>query len=624
MQSNRLILGLIVVLHCFLIAPLLKAELSWPNYLLLFVLVVSSLYFGLAAVKAKGSHLLKSSDRLTKFDYLFSTLLVVLTATISKMYINKYTVWLDESDAGLNSLVDDMVVSAANYQQPPLDYLYRHWGLMGFGLNEVGLRFTSAAAYCVFIVVSYFNFLKISKNSVFSFCFAVLLALNDWIIRYAIEARPYSLGLCYFAFFSYFVISILMDEDSAESSHVKFELFSKPDVKLTFITFFWLMSISMQPFLFVISSLVICAGYYLWTKNLKIKSITLQMLLGLAIFVPFQLKIISVSTKYLNPSLGVNDKILQSLNNSLVVFLELFTHNAALAILFVIFLTVILLGISSTPKKKIVLFCLALFLAYAIALLLFFAFKIDWPMAYRYLLLNLAMFFYLVFVAGHYYREGSHQLKKYVVLLFCAIVSLGSLDRYNLNEIHQVDWRGLYQTIQQKTVTKADAYIYAFNTPDYVGTDGVYMASDFYDTAKLELRGTRGSVYLHHFEYIESFIENKDVEAFIAIDKMTLNPEIFWKIKVADAELFETRSFFVVHKRTGVPIFNFAEQFLGQLEQHFPDSPKKFRLHLDLFELKILKSKCKEAKKHLDILSQLDLPPHEVAFRKQKYKKICK
>lgn len=611
MQSNRLILGLIVVLHCFLIVPLLKAELSWPNYLLLFVLVVSSLHFGFAAFKAKAHNHSKTSDRLTKSDYLYSALLLVLTATLSKIYINTYTIWLDESDAGLNSLVNDVIVSASDYQQPPLDYLYRRWGLLSLGMTEAGLRLTSVLAYCIFIFVSYFNFLKISKNSLLSFSFAIFLALNDWIIRYAIEARPYSLGLCYFAFFSYFVICILNDKEDPI------------DYKLSFVTFFWLMSIGMQPFLFVISSIVICAGYYLLSKNLKIKKMALQMFWGLLIFVPFQLKIIKSSAQYLNSNLGLDDKILQSLNHSLMVLLKLFTLNSALCVLFIISLSVVLLGITSTPKKNIVKFCLTIFLAYTGLLVLFFAVKINWPMMYRYLLLNYALFFYLVFLATHYYKENLHQFKKVTLVSLCILLSLFSLYRYKLNDINQVNWRGLYQAMHEKAVSKADAYIYTFHPADYVGTDGHFMASDFYDLSKLKLNATRGSEYLHHFEFIEHFTSNSDVEAFIVIDKMTLKPEVFWQIKVAEAELFETQSFFIAYKKTGVPILNFAEQFLDQLDQHFPADPRKFRLHLDLFELKILKSKCKEAKRHLEALSALALPAQEIAFRKQKYSQAC-
>lgn len=615
MQSNRLILGLIVVLHCFLIIPLLQAELSWPNYLLLFVLVVSSLHFGFTAFKEKSNQLLNPSDRLTKLDYVFSTLLLVLTAVISKIYINKFTIWLDENDAGVNSLVSDMIISASDYQQPPLDYLYRRWGLLSIGKSEVGLRLTSVFAYCIFVFVSYFNFLKISKNSVLSFCFAAFLALNDWIIRYAVEARPYSLGLCYFALFSYFVISFLNDKSDKED---------RIDFKITFITFFWLMSISMQPFLFVISSLVVCAVYFLATKNLKIKKITLQMFWGLVIFIPFQVQIVKSSVRYLNPNLSLGDKILQSLSHSLVVLFELFNLNSALCVLFVISMTIILLGVSSAPKKKIVAFCLTLFIAYTAVLVLFFAVKINWPMAYRYLLLNAAVFFYLVFVALHYYKENLYQFKKVLLVCFCALVSVASLYRYDLNDIYQVNWRTLYEAMQKKAVNKADAYVYSFNVADYPGVDGSFIAADYYDTSKLQLLATRGSEYLHHFEYVDSFTQNKDVEAFIAIDKMTLKPEVFWEIKVDEAEIFETQSFFVVYKKAGVPILNFAEQFLDQLDQHFPVNPRKFRLHLDLFEVKILKSKCEDAKKHLEALSGFNMPAQEIAFRKQKYIQTCK
>jgi hypothetical protein len=607
-------------MHCFLIVPLLKVGLSWTNYFLLFVLIISSLHFGISVFKAKSDNPLLPSDRLKKIDYFFAAVLVIITAVISKIYINKYTVWLDESDAGFSSLASDVLVSAAYYQQPPLDYLYRRWGLISIGMSEAGLRLSSVIAYGIFVFVSFFNFLKISKNSLLSFFFAVILSLNDWIIRYAIEARPYSLGLCYFAFFSYFVICILMENDEPQKS----KSFLLKDYKLAFITFFWLMSISMQPFLFLLSSVVVSIIYYLVTKNLKIKKITLQVLLGLLIFAPFQLKIVKVSTQYLNPSLILDEKIIQSLSHSFEVLLKLFTINSALFLLLVISLTIILLGVSSTPKKRIVFFCFVLVLAFTALLLLFFAFKINWPMAYRYLLLNLVIYYYLVFVAAYYYKENSHLFKKYMLMLFCIIVSLASLYRYNLNDISQVNWRGLYEAMNKKAVTKADAYVYAFQSADYWGVDGFFMAADFYDTSKLQLHATRGSEFLHHMEYVKKFTENSDREAFIAIDQMTLKSEVFWEIKLAEGELFDTQSFFVVYKKAGVPLLSFAEQFLDQLDQHFPADPRKFRLHLDLFELKIIKSKCKEAKRHLDVLSQLALPAHEIDFRKQKYTQTCK
>jgi hypothetical protein len=620
-QSNRLILILIVVLHCFLITPLFKVGLSWLNYYLLFLFLVSGVHFARLIIKSKSNYSETSENHLKKIDYIFSLILLIITALISKRYINEYTVWLDENDAAVSSLLDDVVTNAANYQQPPLDYLYRRLGLIFVGFNEVGLRLASVIAYILFISVSYFNFLKISKNSYLAFLFSLFLAFNDWIIRYAIEARPYLLGLFYFSLFAYFVISQIQDEDFEDPKTLK-NIFRHSQV--AFVTFFWLMSISMQPFFFICSTIVIGGVYALITKNTKIKNIVFQMGLGLLLFIPFQFKIVGSSLKYLkNPSVQVDNVFVQNLNQSFEVLLDLFTRNPGLTGLFIVSLTIILLGLTSTPKKKIVILSAILVVSYTLILNGFFALKINWPMNHRYLLLNLTLFYYLVFISIHYYKENSAQLIKISALVLCAFVSLGTNYKYSLNDIRQTDWRHLYQLMNSKVQVKAVAYIYAFYPAAHEGIDGFFMASSFYPTPKIELRSVRASSYLNNSEYINYYEKNETLEAFIAIDKMTIEPEIFWKLKIDGTELLDTQSFFVVYKKSGLPIRSVVEQLLDQLDVLIPPSENKFRLHLDLFDLKILSLGCARAKILLNHLESYKINDLELTLRQQKFSETC-
>lgn len=118
--------------------------------------------------------------------------------------ISYRSLWMDEDFQAQTSALgvfNPLIAKGAFLQdQPPIDYYLQAMGIVCFGYNEVGIRIHAVLAGALASVL--FFILVARHYNVWSALVGyVLFAFNPWLLRYSVEARPYSTGILFSVIF---------------------------------------------------------------------------------------------------------------------------------------------------------------------------------------------------------------------------------------------------------------------------------------------------------------------------------------------------------------------------------------------------------------------------------------
>jgi len=152
--------------------------------------------------------LLSKTDRISK-----KTIYIILSAIVSLGFIlrfydlGKESLWLDEASSYFltnSTSLGNVWTVAFNDHHAPLHFIAL-WTVRLFGSNEFWLRFPSACAGVLTIVVIFFLAREIANEKAGLVC-ALLLAVSPFHIYYSQEARMYAfavlfVAIAYYAFF---------------------------------------------------------------------------------------------------------------------------------------------------------------------------------------------------------------------------------------------------------------------------------------------------------------------------------------------------------------------------------------------------------------------------------------
>ena len=118
MSSAKLILFLLTVIHFSFLPFLLQPDLNYLNYLLFFLLLLSSVTFVKFIFRNPRSEVDFVID---KTDFAVIVSILVLATALSLIHIHEVSIWMDESEEGRNVLsFPDILVRSSFFQQPPL------------------------------------------------------------------------------------------------------------------------------------------------------------------------------------------------------------------------------------------------------------------------------------------------------------------------------------------------------------------------------------------------------------------------------------------------------------------------------------------------------------------------
>jgi len=142
-----------------------------------------------------------------KAVFLVLSAIVILGFVLRFLDLGKESLWLDEAVTYYNTnstSIGDVWTAAYNDRSPPLHFIAL-WGVRLFGSNEFWLRFPSAIAGTVTIIVIFFVAREIANEKV-GLISALLLAVSPFHIFYSQEARFYAfavlfVAVAYYAFF---------------------------------------------------------------------------------------------------------------------------------------------------------------------------------------------------------------------------------------------------------------------------------------------------------------------------------------------------------------------------------------------------------------------------------------
>ncbi len=139
--------------------------------------------------------------------YLVLSAIVLLGFILRFFDLGKESLWLDEASTYYSTnatSIGDVLTAAYNDRSPPLHFIVL-WGVRLLGSNEFWLRFPSACAGVVTIIVIFFLAREIANEKI-GLISALLLAVSPFHIYYSQEARFYAFAVlfvtvAYYAFF---------------------------------------------------------------------------------------------------------------------------------------------------------------------------------------------------------------------------------------------------------------------------------------------------------------------------------------------------------------------------------------------------------------------------------------
>lgn len=596
------------------------------NYYLLLLLSLFLLLIIRDLLKNKLSSLFVGLD---KADFIFLLLTFSTPVFIGLLHIQDYSLWLDEYIEYQQAFLwSDLVQQAALVQQPPLGLLFRRLGLIFFGTTEFGLRVSSVFFSGLFGLINYVWIKDFSQNRLYSLLGSLFVGLNYWLLAYSIEARPYTISLFFCALFLYFLTDHLTRPNDSK----------KINLYLTTSAVLWLLSISMQPLLFI--SLLIAMSLFvaLVKKTPKWLSLFFSLMLSFIIYLPFLYLIVKKSTEYLRPSFLDTTLLWPRFIEDFWFIHTLFVPNKVyLIIIFLMLSFFIAACLFNKKSKKIYLTLGATVGLYLFITLFSFYLKINWGLSHRYLLTVLVLVYYL-FLFSFFSLVLKRAVKTFILL---TLVSLSCFSIFSSDIIKPInhDWRGLYTLMQNKATTQSRAYVFSFESPGRWHEE-VFVAPEFYLKDSPQIR-VYNNIFFPFFmtnNFLFQEFGADSTQVFFVIMRKTLKEEYFDKLILPNTERIKLTTFYLLSAQR-TDLLALTKGFYTHLEKLMCEDKdilrgcdeNILRIYDGLFLIALYEKNCLAAQKNLDkfiALFNKDVRLHSYFDRLQYHKKsldiLCK
>lgn len=584
------ILFILVSIAVLSVTPfLIKTDVHWLNYYLLLMLI--SFACVLINMLRKANSV---SNNLLRVDFIFIVISFFVPFLVGYLFLHANSIWLDEfTEYSVAFTTGDLFTHSAQTQQPPLGLLFRKLGLIFFGVNEFGLRGTSTFFFGLFGAVNYLWMKDFTKSASYSLLGSIFISLNVWLVTYSTEARPYTISMFFCALFIYFLYDHF--QRAAKSKKI--------NAALTITSVLWLLSISMQPLLFVALILVSCVFVTLINKNERALSAVKSLTLSLIIYSPILYLVITYSTDYVrNGFLNAPQLIKLLFTEDLWLLRTLFMPNKLYSVMALIMTITYFSTFFFTPnnnKKKHILFGIIIVIYLLITIILFHL-KINWLLQPRYLLTALILCYYLFLFSLHSLAVN-HKVK--VIILSALIgVSVFSIYSDGVRKPISTAWRELYELIDQKGKPGSQGFIFSFEKPG-VWCDEIFLAQEFYPTKRVSLTTYDKFAFplmMTNDDIFTRLDQSRPLESvFFIIARHSLKEEYFNALKFSNFETFKISDFYVL-KIEQNDLYTAIKSFYVQLEKLMATDDNRLRIYDGLFLVSLHEKNCVAAKKYLN------------------------
>lgn len=594
--DNSVIYGLLLILNFLILPFFLTPELKYQNYLLAFLLAASSAYFFFQLKKEPTS----VAHELSKVDWLWLLCILGFSGLLGALQISDNSLWLDEWREFRNILRKDVLWQAAMFQQPPLAYFFRKAGVLIGGKTEFGIRISSLIGNALFLIVMYLNIRKLTKDSTYAFLSILLLGFNYWIILYSVEARPYSISLFYFAVFLYFLISEFTESRSSRTLNYG----------LVFATVFWLLSISMQPLLFVGWATAAALLSWLVSRNTKFLGVAAGFAVALLLYLPFLTLIVESSQSYIQTSSKSLAIFLQSVYRDLYIIKSMYLNNFYYHVISLQMFLLTFISLVAPKNHKLRLRALTAFsIIYVVIIVLLFEYKIDWTFSPRYLITTVPLFYLLFFAAFFYFRKTKFILIKKVVLAQLVIVAATSYLYKKPFQHIKAGWRELYYTMEDVSPRSAKAFIFSFTTTNIGWSDEFFVAPEIYSSPNHSFSETnkfRFPTYINNDFLFENFAnENNADNLFFVIWRWSFHESIFEKLNIKNTAKFSVEDFFIIKATPPKNLLTLTKEFYSQIETITDNTEVKLRAYDGLFMVALYERNCVDLRKYFEKYTEI-------------------
>jgi hypothetical protein len=430
-----------------------------------------------------------------KPDYwalLFYVIITIIAALTRFKDLATIIPWCDEDWHNMRLLRSTNVVDIAAWiQQPPLHYYFSKFNLLLFKQTPYAIRFFPALFATVSVPLFFSFLLKSCKNKTYAYLGTIAFLSSIWIVSYAKEAKPYSVGIFCFLLFLHAFYDFIK-----ESSW-------KNWISLTLTGALTLISIGLQPLILVFGAL----GFYFLHSLLEKDKKQAQKIFfsaffaGLA-FLPFQLNIVIGNNSGLMKKINLEAFFRKDLWSSLqdtITAMQSLLQSGLVIFLFILplfLLLRILLRATNEQEsaiRKTQLFLFQLAHLFPVVFIILYALLVNSPLLERYIILFIPLYIstiaYSFDLFDSYLAKISlgQELKRFPLLLASLLTltyAYASSDDRSTKPM-ETKWDQLYKLLKSDDSKGALGFIFTLNLPHTFALDG-FINLDFYYSPTLK------------------------------------------------------------------------------------------------------------------------------------------
>ncbi|MGZ3694300.1 MAG: hypothetical protein ACXWQO_08955, partial [Bdellovibrionota bacterium] len=582
--------------------------------------------------------------------------LTLVGAYLRFRYLQTYVVWTDEDYHNARVMIyGDTVNMAAWVQQPPIYYYFSLFGRKIFGANVLGLRFFSAFLASAAVPLFYTLLLRICRSPLCALFGGIAFVVNPWLASFGCEAKPYSCAI-------FFSLAML---------HGAYSFFARPSRGTAFSwgigSLFFLLSIGMQPIIFMAAFTVGACGIFLLGKNFRMAVAAAAVpFAALILLMPFQRNIVANASIFMKaPNLwqfihvdfwemfsALGDALPDLMGSRVFAAWLEFVPLGCLA-----FVPLIWLAwpgkLNLNQKQKFQLACLFASFLFPVFFCTGFALIIRYTLNTRYIICYLPLLM-VVFSSGvdalAGFFSGWREIPRYAMLGFW-IICAGFTASYSWavadqgKKFEEFKWKKFYEDISAEGVSGDVAFILTLNQPGVFNEEG-FITTDYYYTPELrrkvaltsqwealsQWKNNQVLIILDALErgikptHIFLFAPKPETQVQYPSLKYSRSAPVFKEVR----ELAYPTDWDAIEIKLNVSPRGAAQtlkDFLLDIEEQKPLLGARLKLYELLVGIDLIQGKCAEASVHLNTLKKV--PEYDTAgtgnflYLQARFQKAC-
>ena len=395
-----------------------------------------------------------------------------------------------------------------------------------------------------------------------------------------------------------------------------------PKYIMIFLTFFWLMSISIQPLVFICLLILFVAILSIKPNSKQMRGLLLSLIFGLLVFLPFAAYVFKHSSQHV--LIRPIDEAMERLLTAQSFIVRLFSYNGYFKVITIQMLGISLLSLI-VSRYKVVLLCWVSFgVLYFCSIFIFLAIGINWFIHTKYLLTVLPIFYMGFLLSLFFIYDKKYITTKTIYLSLIAGIAVLSYSKFDLAKPIRHNWKGLFALLDQSTQTNdAEAFMYPFFKSSH-WPDDIFVANGYYKLNKLkvvEMKSFNIPTHVPNEYLFKKFQIKKSEELFLVMLKDSVDPNFFNLLDIKNSQKIDFDIFYVLHLNG--PVLETAKSLYSEFLKYSSEPNVLLFAYDGLFLASLHDRNCTEANLFLNKFSNLaksiDIKFEPWIIRKQKW-----